>query len=177
MTVVGWLMAVWCVGFAMVNVVMEASDHLAYGEYAEYTAAFTVMNWLVAVLKVLGAAVALLSVSRRPPRIPAMLLGMAVWGVFATLAVYVAGSMVQAVGMSTGLAGSADELDVASVAYLCMFVAAASGWGVLAIAYSRRHDLGWDVPALGVLAAPVLLALLLLVVPTVLAEFGFMSTP
>ena len=47
-------MALWCVGFAVVNIVLESTDYLADSEYADYASAFTVMNWLVVGLKMLG---------------------------------------------------------------------------------------------------------------------------
>src|SRR5688500_7814150 len=114
-------MALWCIGFAAVNIVLESTDYLADGEYAEYASAFTVMNWLVVGLKLLGAAVALLSVTNRPPLLPPKLLGILVWSVFATLAVYVLGSMAQALGMLLGLTGSASQIDLAGVAYVIFF--------------------------------------------------------
>lgn len=174
--VIGWLTAVWCAAFAVVNIVLEGTDHLADGEYAEYTSALTVMNWLVVGLKLLGAGVALLSVSRRPPPVSANLLGVAVWGAFATIAVYFLGSLVQAVGMVSGLTGSVSEIDVADLAYLIFFLPAAIGWGVLASSYSRRHGLGWHAAALGVLGAPVVLGFLLVAMPALLAGFGLMPS-
>ena len=92
-------MALWLVGFAVVNIVLESTDYLADGEYADYASAFTVMNWLVVGLKLLGAAVALLSVTKRPPLLPPGLLGVMVCSVFPTLAEFVLGGMAQAVGM------------------------------------------------------------------------------
>src|SRR5918995_6351411 len=74
-TAIGWLMALWCVGFAVVNIVLESTDYLADSEYADYTSAFTVMNWLVVGLKLLAATVALLSVAKHPPFLPAKLMG------------------------------------------------------------------------------------------------------
>ena len=53
-TAIGWLMALWFVGFAVVNLVLESTDYLADSEYADYASAFTVMNWLVVGLKMLG---------------------------------------------------------------------------------------------------------------------------
>jgi hypothetical protein len=173
-TAVGWLMALWCVGFAAVNVVLERTDYLADSEYADYAAAFTVMNWLVVGLKLLGAAVALLSVTKRPPFLPPRFLGVIVWSVFATLAVYVLGSMVQALGMLVGLRGSASQIDQAGVAYLVFFLTAATGWGVLAVSYSARHALGWRTALVGVLGAPVVLGLVLVAMPILLAALGLM---
>ena len=65
-TAIGMVMALWCLGFAMVNLVFEITGHFAGGAYAHYASGISVMDWLVAGLKVLGAAVALLSVARRP---------------------------------------------------------------------------------------------------------------
>jgi hypothetical protein len=173
-TAIGWLMALWCVGFAVVNIVLESTDYLADSEYADYASAFTVMNWLVVGLKLLGAAVALLSVTKRPPFLPPGLLGVMVWSVFATLAVYVLGSMAQALGMMLGLIGSARQIDLASVGYLIFFLTAATGWGVLAVSYSERHTLGWRTAVLGVLGAPIVLGLVLVVMPILLAALGLM---
>jgi hypothetical protein len=173
-TAIGWLMALWLVGFAVVNIVLESTDYLADGEYADYASAFTVMNWLVVGLKLLGAAVALLSVTKHPPFLPPRLLGVMVWSVFATLAVYVLGGMAQALGMVLGLTGSASQIDPAGVAYLIFFLTAATGWGVLAVSYSARHALGWRTAVLGVLGAPVVLGLVLVAMPILLAALGLM---
>ncbi len=175
-TAIGWLMALWFVGFAEVNIVFESTDYLADSEYADYAAAFTVMNWLVVGLKLLGAAVALLSVLKRPSFLPPRLLGIMVWSVFATLAVYVLGSMAQALGMLLGLRGSASQIDLADVAYLLFFLTAATGWGVLAVSYSTRHTLRWRTAVLGVLGAPIVLGLVLVVMPILLAALGLMPT-
>src|ERR671916_1516100 len=153
-TAIGWLMALWFVGFAVVNIVLEGTDHLADGEYADYAPAFTVMNWLVVGLKLLGAAVALLSVTKRPPFLPPRLLGVMVWSVFATLAVYVLGGMAQALGMVLGLIGSARQIDPAGVAYLIFFLTAATGWGVPAVSYSERAAPGLGAAVLGILGGP-----------------------
>ena len=167
-------MALWFLGFAAVNIVLESTDYLADSEYAEYASAFTVMNWLVVGLKLLGAAVALLSVTNRPPLLPPKILGVLVWSVFATLAVYVLGSMVQALGMLLALTGSASQIDLAGVAYVIFFLTAATGWGVLAVSYSERHTLGWRTAALGALGAPIVLGLILVAMPMLLAALGLM---
>ena len=170
-------MALWFVGFAVVNIVLESTDYLADGEYAEYASAFTVMNWLVVGLKLGGAAVALLSVTKRPPFLPPWLLGVMVWSVFATLAVYVLGGMAQALGMVLGLMGSASQIDPAGFAYLIFFLTAATGWGVLAVSYSERHALGWRTAVLGILGAPVVLGLVLVAMPFLLAVLGLWPAP
>jgi hypothetical protein len=99
-----------------------------------------------------------------------------VWGVFATLSVYVLGSMVQAVAMASGLMGGTSQIDAADIGYLLFFITAAIGWGILAISYSRRHALGWGAAALGVLGAPVMLGFLLVAMPTLLAALDFMPS-
>jgi hypothetical protein len=88
-----------------------------------------------------------------------------VWGAFATVAVYAWGSMVQLLGMVLGLTGDVSEIDLKSVTYLLFFLTAAAGWGVLAVSYPRRHALDRRPPVLGVLGAPVVLGLVLVVMP------------
>lgn len=177
MTVIGVLTALWCVGFAVFNVVFEITDRFAEGPYADHRSAITVMNRLVVVLKALGAAVALLSVARRPTFVPPALLAVSVWGAFATLGLYAAGSVVQAFGMLFGLAGGADRIDAAGVGYVALFLLAAAGFGVLAVSHSRRNGLGRVPAVVGVLGAPVVLGLVLLAVPTLLAALGLMPAP
>jgi hypothetical protein len=170
----GRLMALCCIGFAVVNIVFELTDRFADGPYAEYSAGLTVMNWLVTGLKVVGAAVALLSVARRPRFVPPVLLGVLLWGAFAMLAVYAVGSLVQVIGMASGLRGSADQIGPAGVAYVLFFLLMAAGYGVLAISYSQRFGLGKGVVVLGVLGAPVALGVILLGVPMLLTALGVM---
>lgn len=173
-TVIAALMALWCIGFAVANIVYESTDHFAGGPYAQYASAFTVMNWLVVGLKALAAAVALLSVASNPRFPPPPLMTVLVWGCFATLGLYVLGSVAQAVGMVSGLAGTADQIDVAGVGYVLFFLLAAAGYGVLAVSYSRRLGVWKGFAVLGVLSAPVVLSLLLLAIPTLLAVLGLM---
>lgn len=176
-TAIGILMALWCLGFAVVNVVFEITGHFAAGAYVEYASGLRVMNWLVVGLKVLGAVVALLSLARRPGRTGSAVVTVLVWAAFATLAVYVLGSAVEAAGMGLGLIGGADQIDTVSVAYLVFFLVAAAGYGVLAISYSRRHPHGKGLVILGVLGAPALLGLLLLAIPALLAAVGLLPGP
>ncbi|MEV0809623.1 hypothetical protein [Micromonospora sp. NPDC050200] len=173
----GRLVALCCIGFAVVNVVFEMTGHFADGPYAEYVSAITVMNWLVVGLKTMGAAVALLSVAERPRFLSPARLGVLLWGAFATLGVYALGSVVQAVGMASGLTGTADQIDLAGVGYVLFFLLLAVGYGVLAISYSRRFGLRKGVAVLGVLGAPVVLGVILLAVPMLLAALGLMPTP
>lgn len=169
-------MASWCIGFAVVNIVFEHTDHLADGPYADYASAFTVMNWLVVALKGLGAVVALLSVADHPRGVPPTVVNVLVWAAFATLGVYALGGVAEAVGTVSGLTGSIDQVTVAGVGYVLLFLLAAAGYGVLAIAHSRRHRLGKRFAVLGVLGAPVVLGGVLLAVPALLTALGVMPT-
>ena len=47
-TVLGALMALWCLGFAAVNLLFEITDYLVGGPYAEYASGISVANWSVA---------------------------------------------------------------------------------------------------------------------------------
>ncbi len=173
-TVIGVLMALWCIAFAVVNIVFEATDHFAGGPLAEYSAGLTVMNWLVVGFKVLGAVVALLTVVNIPKLQKPALVTVLVWGAFATLGLYALGSVTQAVGMLFGVAGTVDQIDLAGVVYVFMFLLAAAGYGFLAISYSRRYGTRRVFAILGVVGAPVVLGLILIVVPLLLVTLGLM---
>jgi len=173
-TTIAALTALGCLAFAVVNVVFEATDRFTDGPYAEYASAFTVMNWLVVGLKLLGAAVALLSVASRQSLVPPSAMTLLLWGAFATMAVYSLGSVVQAVGMATGVAGSAAQIDAAGVVYVLGALGFAAGFGVLAVSYARRHGLRRRAAVVGVPGAPALLGLLLLAAPALLTAAGLM---
>lgn len=176
-TVTGVLVALCCIGFAIVNAVFEATGRFASGPYAAYASGITVMNWLVAGLKVVGAIVAVLSVAKRPKLLPPTLLGLLLWGAFAMLGVYALGSVMQAVGMATGLVGTADQIEPLGIAYVLFFLVLAAGYGVLAVSYSRRFGLRKRSAVLGVLGAPVLLGVILLAIPMLLGTLGLMPMP
>jgi hypothetical protein len=173
-TVIGVLVALCCIGFAVVNIFFETTDYFAGGPYDQYGSAFTVMNWLVAALKVVGATVALLSVAQRPRFVTPSVVAVLVWGAFATIALYAIGGIVEAVGMTLGLSGTADQIDIAEVGYLSFFLLLAAGFGVLATSYSRRQHMLKRFAVLGTLGAPVVLGLILLAVPALLAAFGLL---
>lgn len=171
------VVAVMCLGFAAVNVALmmgapitgEAYAHVAVG----YSAGLAVVNVLVIVLKVIGAAAALASVSGRRWRRPEAV-GVVVWGAFATLAVYVLGSLVEATVFLVG--GQADRISPASIAYVAFFLVFAAGFGVLAVSCARRWRLRGRHIFLGLLGAPAVLGLVLLVVPTLLTAAGMIPT-
>lgn len=163
-------MVVWCLAFAAVNVGFEVTGRFDV-EHAEYAAGLSVLDWFVAALKVMGAGIALASV-RRPSWLPAPVLTVALWGAYSTLALYVMGSLVEAVGMVTGLAGSVDQITRGSVVYVAFFLVAAVGFGLLAVTHQRREHPATRLVALGIVGAPVLLGLILVVVPAVLVALG-----
>jgi hypothetical protein len=172
---IGVLMALWCIAFAVVNIFFEATDHFAEVPLAaDFVAGFTVMNWLVVGFKVLGAAVALLSVVNIPKLHLSSLMTMLLWGAFATLSLYVLGSVIQAVGMITGLAGNINQIDLAGIGYVLMFLLGAVGYGFLAVSYSRRYGIRRGYVVLGIVGAPMLLGLILVAVPILLGTLGLL---
>jgi hypothetical protein len=171
---VAWLVAAWCVGFAAVNVAFEATGRFADGAHAEYATALSVMDWTVAVLKVLGATVAFLSVTSRPVHIATRLVAVMVCGAAALLGLYSLGSLVEAVGMLTGALGDADGLDARSVVYLLLVLVGTAGFGVLAGSFLRRYRMGRREALIGAVGAPVVLAALLVAIPFALALLGLM---
>jgi hypothetical protein len=171
---VGLLVALWCAGFAAISVWFELTDHFGVGQYADDAAALSVANWLVTVLKVAGAAVALLAVSRTPRFLAPAVVGTLLWAAFSTLAVYVVGSIAQAVVMLTGVPGDAERLDASAVGYVLAFLLAATGFGILATSYARRAALGARVLLIGVCGAPVVLGGVFVVLPAILRAVGLL---
>lgn len=167
-------MAAWCIGFAAVNAAQQVTGSLAAGPYAAYASGLSVMAWLVFGLKLLGAAVALLCVSRRLGPVPPYPVAVGAWGATALLGVYSLGSVVEAIGMATGLRGSIDQITLAGVAYVVFFLLGALGYGVLAVSFSRRYGTGTSAVVAGALGAPVVLALVLLGIPSLLVALGVM---
>ena len=174
-TAVGALVAVWCGVFAAISIWFEVTDRFATGPHAADADALSVVNWYVAVVKVVGVAAAVLAVTEPPRLVRPSTVGVLLWAAFATVTVYVAGSLVQAVAMLTGVAGDAERLDLASAGYVLAFLLAAAGFGLLAFSYSRRAHLGRREVLLGVCGAPLLLASILFVLPALLRAAGLLS--
>lgn len=170
-TVVGVLTILWCLGFAAVNVAFELTNHFA--DLPAYRTGLTVLDWLVVVLKLIGAAVAYLAITRRA-RVSPVLVTVALWGAFSTLAVYGLGSMIEAIGMVTGVRGNTAQITPLSIGYVLLFLLAAAGFGVLAVSYHRRHAQRKRLIAVGALGAPVILGGVLLAVPALLVAAGLM---
>ncbi len=174
---VGFLVALWCAGFAAISVWFELTDHFGVGRYADDATALSVADWFVAAMKVAGAALALLGVSRTPRFLAPRIVGTLLWAAFATLAVYVGGSITQAVVMLTGVAGDAERVDASAVGYVLAFLLGAAGFGILAISYARRAGLGVRVALVGVLGAPVVLGGIFVILPAILRAVGLLSGP
>lgn len=172
--VIGVLTAVWCVGFAVVNVVFELTGRFHDGPHADYAAGITVMNWLVVGLKLLGAAIALRSIADRSRWPSPSALAVLLWGAFATIGLYAAGSVAQWIGMAFGLISHEGKLGATEVAYVLLFIVAAVGFGVLAISYSHRLRIRKSYAIIGTLGAPLMLLLVLVIAPAVLVALGVM---
>ncbi len=170
---VGVIVALWCAGFAAISVWFELTDYFEAGRYADDATAISVMNWFVAVLKLVGVAVALLAVT--PRLVAPRAVGTLLWAAFASLTLYVAGSITQAVLMLTGIAGDADRVDAGSVGYVLAFLLAATGFGILAISHARRAALGIRVKVLGACGAPLVLGSVLVILPAILRAVGLLS--
>ena len=162
--------------FAAVNIIFEGTNHFADGPLAAYASGLTIMNWLVVGLKLLGAAVLMLSVSRWASGSAPNLITLLLWGAFGTFAIYALGTIGEAVAMATGLAGSPDEIDAAGVAYLIGTVFFAACFGVVAVSYSRRASWRPLPLVVGLLGAPILLVGLLVLAPTLLVLLGIMPS-
>jgi hypothetical protein len=169
------LTALWCVGFAAVNVTFELTGHFD-DRLGALAPGVSVMDWIVVALKVLGAVVAWLAVTDGQRLIRPATLTVLLWGAFATLATYVAGSLVEAVAFAAGLAGDRGDLTPRSVAYVLFFLLAAAGFGVLAVSYARRQRSPRRLLAWGALGAPLVLGSLLVVIPAILAAVGLLPT-
>lgn len=172
---VGLLVALWCVGFAGISIWFELTGYFATGLYADDATGISVMNWFVASLKLVGVAVALLAISRTPRFLAPRIVGTLLWAAFATLALYVVGSITQAVVMLTGPAGEASQIGASALGYVLAFLLAATGFGILAASYARRARLSRRVMWIGACGAPLVLASVLVILPAILSAVGLLS--
>jgi len=166
-----------CAAFAAANVVFEATGGLfgSGGRYAAaYPEALAIANGLVFVLKVAAALVAILAVTRLPRFVRPPLVGMAVWTAFATLAVYSAGNVAEAIAILAGLTGDLGMITPKTLAYVLFFLVFAAAFGVLAVSFTRRHALKKRYIVIGALGAPVILGGVLLGLQAVLAALGLL---
>jgi hypothetical protein len=166
-------MALWCAGFAAISVWFELTDHFGTGRYADDETAISVVNWFVVVLKLAGVVLAVLAV--HPRLVAPRTVGTLLWAACATLTVYVVGSIAQAVVMLAGIAGDADQVDAASVAYVLAFMLAAAGFGILATSQARRAGLGTRIKVVGACGAPLVLVSVVVLLPEILRAVGLLS--
>lgn len=168
----GRVLALGCLAFALVNVVLELTGHFTRGPLAAYATATSVMDWLVVGVKIVAAAVTLLVVARRPRFVSPSVLTALIWGAFALLAVYTVGNLAETVGMVTGLAGSPDQITVRNIGYVLFFLLGAIGYGVLAVSYSRRAGVRAVPIVVGIVGGPATIGLLLFAIPALLSLLG-----
>jgi hypothetical protein len=171
--VLAWAMAVASLGFAVVNIVFEVTGRFDQGPLADYSSGISVVNWFVVVVKVLGAAVALLSVATRP-RLAARTVNVLIWGAAGVLGIYSLGNLGQATGLAVGVGGSPDLITAAGVAYALMFLLAAAGFIVLATSHTRRSGLGPGPAILGSIGGLILLGTILVFLPMMLSALKIM---
>ena len=151
-------MVAWCIGFAAVNVVMEATGRFDHGALAQYATGLALVQWLVVGIKLVGALAAVLTVVEWPRRVPASARTQLVWGAFALLALYSAGNVVQ---LGHLIGAEPEQITAWSLGYVAFFAVAAAGYGVLAVSHFRRSGRNRRSAVLGAVGAPVLLGLLL----------------
>ena len=71
---------------------------------------------------------------------------------------------------------AAGGVTVKAVGYVLFFLVGAALFGVLAVWFHRRHQLGWTTAVTGLAGAPLLLWLLLVAAPVVLGRWGLLPT-
>jgi hypothetical protein len=171
-TIIGWCAAAWCLLFAAVN----AWD-LATGistRFGSHARAITVLSAFVFVLKLAGAVAALAAVAPKRIQLPTWPVAVTLWGAFGLLGIYSAGNLVISIGTVTGLLKpsgawtAAGGVSLRAVLFVLFFIAGAAAFGTLAIWFHRRHRLSWGPVLLGLVGAPLLLALILAVAPAIL---------
>ncbi len=170
---VGLLVALWCAGFTAIGVWFELTDYFGTGRYAGDETAISVVNWFVAVLKLVGVVLAVLAV--HPRLVAPRTVGTLLWAAFATLTIYVVGSITQAFAILAGIAGDANQVDARSVAYVLAFMLAAAGFGILATSHARRAGLGTLIKVIGACGAPLVLGSVLVILPAILRAVGLLS--
>jgi hypothetical protein len=177
-TIAAVLAAVWCLGFAAVNVRHLATGRLTEDRFGDYATVVVVASILVLLLKLLGAGVALASLRSVRGGGTRWLLGAALWGATSTLMLYSAGNLVIAVGTVTGLLEPTAAWEAAggvtprAIAYVLFFLAGAAMFAVATASYHRRHRLRWTAAAAGAVGAPALLGGLLVVLPALFTTGG-----
>lgn len=176
----GIVAAVWSLGFAAVSGWQLISGPGKGTAYAAFATGLAVMISLVLVLKLAGAVLAVAAIVPSRLGLPVRLTAMGLWGAFGLLALYCAGSVVIAVGTASGAVGpsaawtAAGGITGRSLWYLLFNLVGATAFGLLAYGFHRRHRLRWTVAVVGLVGAPLLLALVLGVGPAILGALGLL---
>jgi len=180
--VVGYTVTAWCLGFAAVSGWQLAAGREPDGPFAAYTEGIAAMIILVLVLKILGAVMALFAIRSQPLRMSPSLLAIGLWGAFGLLAIDSAGSIVLAVGNITGLMEpsaaweSAGGVTPRSILYVLFFLVGAILFGVLAGSFHRRYRTPWTAAVIGLLGAPLLLGVVLVIAPRILSYLDLLPS-
>lgn len=155
--------AVWAVGFAGVNLYLQAVG-IDDASVQQNWAAFTAINLGVVALKTFGAAVALASVQQWGRRAPAWLISVCAWGAAAMLLLYATYGLVAAAitGDLLGWMLAGDTFRIPTLAYLGFFAAGGSLFAVAARQHQRRNGVRRVWALLGALGSPLLLGTVLL---------------
>jgi len=150
---------VWALGFATVNIYLQfafPSDVRVQLSWPEFTA----VNLSVAALKVLGAVVALATVTRWGRRLPDALVSTAAWGAAAMLLIYSGYGAV----LLTVQGGWAQTLNaggtftVPAWGYMLFFLVPGVLFALAAADHQRRTGTRFTTVLLGALGAPLVLA-------------------
>lgn len=177
--VVAYFAAAWCLGFAAVSAWLLATGPASGHALEEHGAGLAAMNVLVLLLKLAGAWLAVASV-RRHTRLPPALLAAALWGAAGTLLLYSVGSLAIAFATTSGLVApsaawqEAGGVTARALLYVAFFLVGACMFTVIAASYHRRTRARWRVALVGLLGAPAMLGVVLVVAPWILTLVGLL---
>lgn len=172
------LAVLWCLTFAAANVGHLATGSLTSGEWAPYASGIQIMSVVVLLLKLIGAAMALLSL-RNTPR-ASWLLATALWTMAALVVLYALGNVAITVATTTGVTSpsaawaATGGVTTRTVGYIAFFLAGAPVFTAIAASYHRRRRPGTSAFLTGLIGAPLVLAGLLLAIPAALTAAGLL---
>lgn len=172
-----YAVAAWALAFAGVNLYLQFGGLSADNPLRDAFGAMTVMNLLVAVLKVAGAAFAVATVQRWGRRAPRWLLTAAMWTAGGLLLLYAGmnlGMLVATGQVTAALPLAGGQFVVPGWAYAAFFGVPGLLYAAAGRDYQRRSrtDARWAL--LGLLGAPVMLGTVLFGVPALLRLAGLL---
>lgn len=136
------------------------------------------MSVVVLLLKLMGAAMALLSVRKTTEA--SWLLATTLWTMAALVVLYALGNVAITVAITTGWSspssawGAAGGVTSRTVAYIVFFLAGAPVLTAIAASYHRRRRPGTSAVVSGLVSAPLVLAGVLLAIPAALSAAGLL---